>query len=109
MEYYNSICFLLAIYASNQNKFFLLISIVPTILFWFLDTYYLTQERKYRELYNDVAGVSENPQQLKEFEMRPDLYKGGKYNDFNILLSKTIWILYLPLNLLLVGLYLYLK
>ncbi len=100
---------LLAIFASNQNNCILLIGIIPTLFFWFLDSYYLTQERKFRGLYNDVAGVSENPKQLKVFEMRPDLYKGGKYSYFNVFCSKTIWILYLPLTLILLGLYLYLK
>jgi hypothetical protein len=100
---------LIAIYASNQNICILLIGIIPTILFWFLDTYYLTQERKFRGLYNDVAGVSANPKNLKEFEMNPDLYKGGKYRYFNVFRSRTIWVLYLPLILILIGLYFYLK
>jgi len=99
----------LALYASNQNNCVLVIGILPTLVFWFLDAYYLTQERKFRGLYNDVAGVSENPKNIKEFEMRPDLYRKGKYNYFNVLRSKTIWILYLPLNLILLSLYFYLK
>ncbi|MFW6046613.1 MAG: hypothetical protein ACOCP4_02340 [Candidatus Woesearchaeota archaeon] len=98
-----------ALYASNQNNCIIIIGILPTLVFWFLDAYYLTQERKFRGLYNDVAGVSNNPKQLKEFEMRPDLYTGGKYNYFNVLISKTIWLLYLPLSFILIGLYIYLK
>ncbi len=65
---------LLAIYASTKNDYFILASIFPVLVFWFLDTYYLTQERKFRGLYNDVAGISDNPKKLKPFEMRPDLY-----------------------------------
>jgi len=98
-----------ALYASNQNICVIIIGVLPTIIFWFLDAYYLTQERKFRGLYNDVAGVSDNPRQLKEFEMRPDLYTKGKYSYFNVLFSKTIWLLYIPLNLILIGLYFYLK
>ncbi len=69
---------LLAIYVSTKNEYFVLVSLFPIIVFWFLDSYYLMQERKFRGLYNDVAGVSEDPKTIKPFEMRPDLYIGGK-------------------------------
>jgi hypothetical protein len=85
---------LLAIYASNKNEEFILIAIVPTILFWFLDAYYLQQERKFRGLYNDVSGVNEKPKEIKGFEMRPDKYTGGKYNYLRVFFSRTIWPIY---------------
>ena len=69
---------LLAVYASEKNPDFVLITIFPLILFWFLDSYYLTQERKFRGIYNDL--LKGNPNNLKPFEMRPDLYKKGKYS-----------------------------
>jgi len=100
---------LLAVYASNQKINFIFIAILPTIIFWFLDAYYLQQERKFRGLYNDVAGVSKNPKEIKLFEMRPDLYTKGKYCYFNNLFSKTIWIIYLPIIILLITIYFYLK
>jgi len=56
---------LLAIYASTKDNYFFLVAMFPTLIFWFLDTYYLTQERKFRGLYDDVAGVSDNPRQIK--------------------------------------------
>ena len=88
---------LLAVYASNKKIDFILIAIVPAILFWFLDAYYLQQERKFRGLYNDVAKVSSNPKDIKLFEMRPDLYTGGKYNFFNVFKSKTVCPIYLTI------------
>ena len=100
---------LLAIFASTKNELFILVSLFPVIVFWFLDTYYLTQERKFRGLYSDIAGISENPKNLKEFEMRPDLYVGGKYSYFNVFKSPTILPLYLPLILFLIGTYIYLN
>jgi Mg2+ and Co2+ transporter CorA len=42
---------LLAIYASTTNVVFVFLSIAPTLLFWFLDSYYLQQERKFRGVY----------------------------------------------------------
>lgn len=96
---------LLAIYASTKNDYFILASIFPVLVFWFLDTYYLTQERKFRGLYNDVAGISDNPEKLKPFEMRPDLYIGDKYSYWNVFRSATIIGLYLSLTIILVGVF----
>ena len=87
---------LLAVFASTKNELFILVGLLPVSVFWFLDTYYLTQERKFLGLYNDIAGVSENPKDIKEFEMRPDLYVGGKYSYFDVFKSPTILRLYLP-------------
>ena len=36
----------LALYAATRNDCLILIGIFPSIVFWFLDAYYLTQERK---------------------------------------------------------------
>ncbi len=99
---------LLAVYSTNNNNSLILICILPTTVFWFLDSYYLCQERKFRGLYNDIAEVSkvENRKELKIFEMRPDLYVDGKYSYCSSLLSGTMLIFYLPLILILFGLYL---
>ena len=96
---------LLAIYASTQNAYFVLTAIFPAVIFWFLDTYYLTQERKFRGLYNDVAGVSDNPHEIKIYEMRPDLYTGGDYSYWAVLRSNTILTLYLSVTIALGVLY----
>lgn len=98
---------LLAVYVSEKNPDFILISIFPLILFWFLDRYYLTQERKFRGLYNDL--LKDNPNKLKPFEMRPDLYKVGKYSFLAVFFSKTIWPIYLSVSLIMMVVYLYLK
>ena len=98
---------LLVIYASEKNPDFLIISIFPIFLFWFLDAYYLTQERKFRGLYNDF--LKDNIHNLKPFEMRPDLYKKGKYSFWSVLFSKTIWTIYLTISVIIVLIYLYLK
>ncbi len=99
----------LALYASTKNECFILVGVFPSLIFWFLDAYYLTQERKFRGLYNDVAGVSEKPFDLKPFAMRPDLYtkeRCKKYSYWNVFWSTTIWKIYLPIILILIGLYL---
>ncbi|MBA7568441.1 hypothetical protein ES708_10162 [subsurface metagenome] len=100
---------LLAVYASTLKLDFILIAILPTIIFWFLDAYYLQQERKFRGLYKDVAGVSDNPKEIKPFEMRPDLYIGNEYNYFCVFRSITIWPIYFPIIIILTAIYYYLK
>lgn len=96
---------LLAIYASTQNNYFILAALFPTIVFWFLDSYYLMQERKFRGLYNDVAGISSDPREIKAFEMRPDLYVGGTHSFISVFFSITILQIYLSLILLLATLF----
>ncbi len=99
----------LALYASTKNECVILVGVFPSLIFWFLDAYYLTQERKFLGLYNDVAGVSEKPFDLKPFAMRPDLYVGGKYCYCKVFWSTTIWKLYLPVIIMLTGIFIYLK
>lgn len=98
---------LLAIYSSTENKNFFLVAAIPTLIFWFLDAYYLNQERKFRGLYNDVAGVTDKPKKIRAFEMRPDLYIGGKYSYWSSFFSITILKMYLSMIVILVGIFLY--
>ena len=94
---------LLALYASSINSetgiginMFIYIAVVPTIIFWFLDSYYLQQERKFRGVYNDLIDP-EKRNEIKPFQMPLNKYNGGKYCLFNIMFSKTEVLLYLPI------------
>lgn len=98
---------LLAIYASTKDNFFFLAGVFPTFIFWFLDAYYLNQERKFRGLYNDVAGVTDKPKKIKLFEMRPDLYVGGKYTYWSSFSSITILKMYLTMVAILIAFFMY--
>jgi len=48
---------LFALSANNANGFFVFLAYIPAICFWGLDGYFLSQERKFRELYNKVASL----------------------------------------------------
>ncbi len=98
---------LMAIYASTQNNYFFLTAIFPTLIFWFLDAYYLNQERKFRGLYNNVAGVTDKPKEIKLFAMRPDLYRGGQYSYWSAFFSITILKMYLAMIVGLIGIFMY--
>jgi len=69
---------LLAVYTSNTKDFLLFIALAQIVFFWMLDGYYLQQERKFRGIYNDVCGVTNN-NTIKDYEMPTKLYKKGKY------------------------------
>jgi hypothetical protein len=101
---------LLAIYATSANVTFVFLGIAPTILFWFLDSYYLQQERKFRGVYNNVAGLK-NDIEIKEYEMPIQKFQGGQYCFWTVFFSKTIVWLYgtIVLLLLLAGLILKFK
>ena len=81
---------LLALYANSSNEIFIFIAIVPVFIFWVLDAYYLMQERIFRNLYNDVIHDRITP----VFSMKP---KDNTVCYFEVLWSKTIWPLYLPI------------
>ncbi len=100
---------LLAIFASTKNDFFVLTALFPTTVLWFLDAYYLMQERKFRGLYDDVAGITEQPKPVKLLAMRPDLYDRGKYSYWSSFTSVTIRSLYFSIYVGLVGLFVCLR
>jgi hypothetical protein len=97
---------ILAIFASTKNHDFVLVAILPALIFWFLDAYYLQQERKFRGLYDDVAGITKD-HKIPLFAMRPDLYTEEKHSFGNVFTSITIILLYLPVIVILLGIYLF--
>ena len=92
---------MLAIYVSTENIIFVFLGILPTLLFWFLDSYYLQQERKFRGVYNNVAGLKRDVE-IKPYEMPIQKFKGGQYRFFDVFFSKTIFWLYFSVILFLV-------
>ena len=83
---------LLALYASSNNYLYVFVAIVPAFVFWFLDSYYLQQERRFRGLYGDVI---DSKTKITEFSMDISKYEGGRYNYFRCLFSTTTILLYL--------------
>lgn len=92
---------LLALFAASidketgaSNTAFIFIAIAPTVIFWFLDSFYLQQERKFRGIYNDIV-ADLNDDRIKLFTMPLGEYDGCKYCLLHIMFSKTEWPLYL--------------
>lgn len=83
---------LLALYASSDNVTYIFVAIVPTLLFWYLDAYYLQLERKFRGLYDDVKDPEKS---IPFFSMDITNYKDGRFKFCECLFSKTTAPLYL--------------
>jgi hypothetical protein len=94
---------LIAIYASTTNVMFIFLGIFPTLLFWFLDSYFLQQERIFRGIYDDVAGL-EHRVEVRLYEMPIRKYTkkiDKKFWYWKVFVSKTIMFTYLPIIVLL--------
>lgn len=50
---------LFALAAKDSNQFYVLIAYFPLFIFWLLDAYFLSQERKFRALYDHVRMLDE--------------------------------------------------
>ncbi len=95
---------LMAIYASTTKVIFIFLGIPPTLLFWFLDSYYLQQERKFRGVYNDVASLKDIVK-VKQYEMPIQKYTkkiDKQFSYWNVFFSPTIKWLYLSVILFLI-------
>lgn len=76
--------------AAGTERKFALVAIAPIIAFWFLDSFYLQKERKYRELYKNVTAHKAAP-----FNMDISNVTGKKTAFIKCLFSVTEWLFYL--------------
>lgn len=74
--------------AINNGERILLIAILPTIMFWFLDSFYLSKERNLITTYNIVAGVKDVGIEVKTFEISPELGE-FKANFWSVMISPS--------------------
>jgi len=93
---------LLGFYADTGNPNFTYAAILPLLVFWGLDAYFLQQERKFRGIYNDVVKPEKAKITVELFEMPIQNYSEGKYSYADVFFSKTMLLLYLPIIFFLV-------
>jgi len=62
------------------------VGLVPTALFWYLDSFFLMSERIYRGLYNDVA---KNSDSVAPFSLDPSPYRGTA-SQRSVIMSRTL-------------------
>lgn len=95
---------LLGFFANSGNTKFALVAILPVLVFWGLDAYYLQQERKFRGIYNDVVTPNKD-RKVELFEMPIKNYSDGKYSFWDVFTSQTMLLLYLSVTLILLAVY----
>lgn len=82
---------------TGKDKRFIVLAFIPIIAFWFLDSYYLQLERKYKALYKNVAVLEENK---VDFNMDTSIIEYPSTRDAEricyckCLFSKTEWTFY---------------
>ncbi|AWV31316.1 hypothetical protein [Paenibacillus odorifer] len=91
---------ILALSSNKANTGYLFITFIPIIGFWFLDTYYLHLERRYRALFdfiriNELAEINFN---LNPKDIQNESDKSLQY--FFCFFSKSEWLFYLPLGVI---------
>ncbi len=73
--------------SKGSNNLFVLISYFPAFMFWFLDAFFLHQEKLYRKLYEEVAsGNIDN----NTFTLNTNLVRDKVDSYLCVLFSKTL-------------------
>jgi hypothetical protein len=90
-----------ALFAATPKVLLIFLAGFPLIIFWLLDAYYLRQERKFRALYKDVAGLT-NQFEIVTYDMSPDKYSGNGCSFVESFSSKTILSFYGPLFVIII-------
>ena len=80
--------------AKDANTKFVAITLLPALMFWGLDAYFLRQERLFRKLYDDVRARS--PENI-DFSMNTQPYQAKVGSWFHVGLSKTLLAFHLPI------------
>lgn len=88
-----SIISILFIFSNKEmNKSYLLITLLAVLVFWYLNGFFLQQERKFRALYDKVRKQSESE---IDFSMSTDEFKSKDFYLIGNMFSKSIFPLYL--------------
>lgn len=83
--------------AKGQYSGYVLLAYFLLLIFWILDGYFLSQERQFRCLYDDVRSFNEKD---IDFSMSREKYKDIWHNTWlGSIISKTLLWFYIPLAL----------
>ena len=87
---------ILALASKDTDKQYFWIAYIRILMFWFLDAYYLQQERLYRSLYEKVRKIKNKN---IDFSLKATTkeFKNNKNNYFAVVFSFTEIAFYLPL------------
>jgi len=98
---------LFALAAKDANDIYFLVAYFPPAMFWVLDGYFLSQERRFRSLYDHVRKLHES--QI-DFSMDTQPFGSESRNSWlGAMFSKTLTIYYGSLIAMMVGVMLLIK
>lgn len=80
---------LFALAAKDANQKFVIVAYFPTIAFWLLDSYYLYQERLFRQVYDHVRKTNS-----VDFSLNTKQFDKGFFDWTGAALSKTLILFY---------------
>jgi hypothetical protein len=84
----------------RTSNFQLLIAFIPLLGFWYLDSYYLKQEKIFRKIYDRAReGRPENEEEL--FNMNPSQLEDNADNTVRLMFTKSILLFYGTIGVLL--------
>ena len=78
---------LFALAAKDSNTLYVLLTYIPTPIFWVLDGFYISQERQYRDLYAKIAKTKEAD---IDFSLDASDFNEGRNTWVSGILSKTL-------------------
>ena len=78
---------LMTLAAKDSNLVFIFLAYFPALAFWFLDGYFLWQERLFRALYDHVRNLNE---ENIDFSMNTSIVKDKVDSWIKVSLSKTL-------------------
>src|SRR6266487_4986853 len=85
---------LFALAAKDANKQYILLAYFPIITFWLLNGYFLSQERRFRALYDEVRLL---PLDKIDFSMDTKKFNDGRNRWEQAFFSRVLLIFYLTL------------
>ncbi|EKN64749.1 hypothetical protein BABA_22713 [Neobacillus bataviensis LMG 21833] len=92
----------LFVFANTQeiDYRFISIALIPTIFFWFLDGYFLWQEKLFRKLYDHVR--KKGAEEVVEFSMNVKPFEPEISSWIRICLSTTLSLFYFPILVIII-------
>lgn len=90
---------LFALAAKDSNKKYVVVAYFPVVVFWILDAYFLSQERRFRNLYDGVRAKKEDE---IDFSMDSTPFMGARTSWTAAFFSRTLIIFYGSMVLLMI-------
>jgi hypothetical protein len=83
---------LFALAAKDADPRYVLVTYIAIPVFWLLDGFYLSQERQFRGLYNEVRKIT-----TTDYSMDTSAFRKGRNRWLRAVFSVTLLTLYIPM------------